>query len=212
VRTPGGTNTCFGGTSSSSPFAAGVGLLVKQAATGSTGAVDVRAILRGTGDTVTDPKNGMSSPRVNSLAAAQAGAALVPSPPPAPYCGDGIIGGTEACDGTNLNGKTCQTQGFSAGTLSCAPNTCALNTSACYSYYCGDGIKNTGSEQCDGADLGGKTCMSLGYAQGTLSCTASTCLYNTAPCSSAAAVCGGYKSSSPCKKAGCRWSGGKCIK
>lgn len=45
---------------------------------------------------------------------------------------------------------------------------------------CGDGVK-AGTEQCDGSDFGGQTCLSLGYSGGTLSCTAS-CTYNEASC------------------------------
>ena len=36
---------------------------------------------------------------------------------------------------------------------------------------CGDGAAN-GAESCDGSDLGGESCTSLGYASGTLACTA----------------------------------------
>ena len=39
---------------------------------------------------------------------------------------------------------------------------------------CGDGIKS-GAEQCDGKDLGGKSCASMGFAGGVLGCT-KTCL------------------------------------
>lgn len=46
---------------------------------------------------------------------------------------------------------------------------------------CGDGMR-TGSEQCDGADLGGASCAGLGYALGgTLRCT-SVCELDTLPC------------------------------
>ena len=45
---------------------------------------------------------------------------------------------------------------------------------------CGNGVKE-GGEQCDGSDLGGTTCQSLGYSGGTLSCNAD-CTYNTSQC------------------------------
>jgi len=45
---------------------------------------------------------------------------------------------------------------------------------------CGDGVRN-GSEGCDGSDLSGASCTSLGYAGGTLTCTAA-CGFNTASC------------------------------
>lgn len=35
-------------------------------------------------------------------------------------CGNNIIEGTEQCEGTNLNGRTCETYGFNSGTLSCS--------------------------------------------------------------------------------------------
>lgn len=47
---------------------------------------------------------------------------------------------------------------------------------------CGDGQINDKSEQCDGSNLGGKTCSSLIFgSQGSLSCT-SYCTWNTNQC------------------------------
>src|SRR5262249_40447184 len=37
------------------------------------------------------------------------------------FCGNGTIDAGEQCDGSNLNGATCQSQGFPTGTLACAP-------------------------------------------------------------------------------------------
>jgi hypothetical protein len=45
---------------------------------------------------------------------------------------------------------------------------------------CGNGTIE-GSEQCDGASLGGATCVTLGYGAGTLSCS-SLCRYDTSGC------------------------------
>ncbi len=45
---------------------------------------------------------------------------------------------------------------------------------------CGNTLKETG-EECDGTDLAGATCQSLGYTGGTLSCS-SSCTYNKAAC------------------------------
>ncbi len=50
-------------------------------------------------------------------------------------------------------------------------NLCAL---------CGDGIIE-GVEQCEGSDLNGNTCVSLGYARGNLSCNA-LCRFDTFQC------------------------------
>ncbi|MBP9761168.1 MAG: hypothetical protein KBD15_02935 [Candidatus Magasanikbacteria bacterium] len=45
-------------------------------------------------------------------------------------CGNGAVEGAEACDGNDLNGKTCGTQGFDGGSLSCSAD-CTFNTSQC---------------------------------------------------------------------------------
>ena len=49
-------------------------------------------------------------------------------------CGDNLVqtANGEQCDGTNLNSKTCMTQGFTGGALSCL-SSCTFNTSACTS-------------------------------------------------------------------------------
>lgn len=47
-------------------------------------------------------------------------------------CGNGVVGTGEQCDGSNLAGATCVSQGFASGTLSCNAN-CTFNTSSCVS-------------------------------------------------------------------------------
>jgi hypothetical protein len=54
---------------------------------------------------------------------------------------------------------------------------------------CGNNIIDSG-EQCDGSNLGGQTCVGLGYAGGTLSCTAS-CTFDTSGCISPPSPPGG---------------------
>lgn len=44
-------------------------------------------------------------------------------------CGNNIVEGSEECDGTDLNGATCQNQGYDTGTLTC--DSCTLNISSC---------------------------------------------------------------------------------
>ena len=108
-----------------------------------------------------------------------------------PVCGNSVIESGEVCDGASLGGKTCSTQGFTGGTLSCS-SSCQLNTSACTSTVakvCGNKVIETG-ETCDGTTLGGKTCASLGFSAGTLACS-STCQFNTSGCTSAStSTCG----------------------
>jgi len=48
-----------------------------------------------------------------------------------PVCGDGTIQSGEDCEGTNLNGKTCQTLGYLTGTLNCT-SSCTFDTSQCF--------------------------------------------------------------------------------
>jgi len=46
-------------------------------------------------------------------------------------CGDGVVSGAEACDGTDLGGATCESLGlFGPGVPTCLPD-CTLDTSAC---------------------------------------------------------------------------------
>lgn len=96
------------------------------------------------------------------------------------YCGDQVREGTELCDGDELNGQTCQSQGFApGGTLECTPG-CTFDTSGCNA--CGNGMIN-GAEQCDGANLNGGTCagvLGVGHG-GTLSCE-DDCTYDTSMC------------------------------
>jgi hypothetical protein len=103
---------------------------------------------------------------------------LTPPGDAGPLCGNGAIDPGEACDSANLNGATCQSQGYEGGVLGCAAD-CRLDTRNCYG--CGDGRKN-GDEQCDGVELGGATCLSQGYLGGLLLCSADTCTYDTSLC------------------------------
>jgi hypothetical protein len=54
-----------------------------------------------------------------------------PAEPDVPaVCGDGIVSGDEACDGSELGGQTCEDLGFADGALGCSPM-CELDTVAC---------------------------------------------------------------------------------
>ena len=97
-----------------------------------------------------------------------------------PTCGNGVLNTGEQCDGTYLNNKTCLTEGFSGGTLTCS-NTCQLVTTACTGVkLCGNGKIDSG-EQCDGTNVGLYTCIGLNYKGGTLACD-STCKFDTSQC------------------------------
>ena len=99
-------------------------------------------------------------------------------------CGDGLLVGTEVCDGDLLGARTCLTEGFYSGELSC-DDACQLNTQACTD-RCGDGVRQAAHEDCDGADLNAQTCASRGFYQGTLRCTPD-CAFDVTGCT---AFCG----------------------
>lgn len=94
-------------------------------------------------------------------------------------CGDGVINGTEECDGTDLGSATCLDYGApQPGGLVCGSD-CKLDPSGCTA-YCGNGHID-GNEQCDGSNFDNKSCEDYGYYSGTLSCTA-TCTVDLGGC------------------------------
>lgn len=82
----------------------------------------------------------------------------------------------------------------SGGNEGCGDGVCQISESEttcpqdCAQAGCGNGRIDDG-EECDGSDLGGATCASIGYTSGSLGCTTS-CRYNTSFCrSSCSDVC-----------------------
>ncbi|MBU1070501.1 hypothetical protein KJ975_13115, partial [Myxococcota bacterium] len=106
-------------------------------------------------------------------------------------CGNGTLETGETCDGTELGGATCLSQGFETGTLACATDCLSLDTSGCQDNppVCGNGTLETG-ETCDGTELGGATCLSRGFESGTLACAGDCLAFDTADCQGTAPVCG----------------------
>jgi len=89
-------------------------------------------------------------------------------------CGNNTVEGGETCDGSDLNGYDCAAVGpFNGGTLACNANCQWFDYSGCTltGPVCGNGVQE-GVEQCDGADLSGMTCQSIGFDTGTLTCDA----------------------------------------
>ena len=86
-----------------------------------------------------------------------------------PSCGDGVVQGGEACD----HGGTPETS-CAYGEASCRVcNAQCQEVAGQVTGYCGDGVMQPTHEACDGGDLGGATCQSVGAAAGELSCDAS---------------------------------------
>jgi hypothetical protein len=100
--------------------------------------------------------------------------------PPPIECGNGVMEGSEVCDGEDLGGLDCSTFN-GTGTLACNPD-CTLDTSACTAFnMCGDGIVMS-PEQCDGDELDGMSCADIApsFPEGELTC--SGCTFNTTAC------------------------------
>ncbi len=98
--------------------------------------------------------------------------------PPA-VCGDGIISGNEACDGSVFADDTCQSQGFMEGTLTCSQDCLGFSTVNCF--ICGDG-EIQGTEECDGPLDNDVACDTLGFTEGPVSCDMSTCQIDISQC------------------------------
>ena len=82
-------------------------------------------------------------------------------------CGDGIIDGEEQCDGADLGGQTCQSFGFTGGTLGCRTS-CDVDLSGCFNPVCGDGTVD-GTEECDdGNTVNGDGCSATCRSETTV--------------------------------------------
>jgi hypothetical protein len=70
-----------------------------------------------------------------------------------------------------LGGQTCEGLGYYGGQLACGAD-CTFDRTACAVVGgCGDGVLHEAfGEVCDGAALGGESCISLGYHGGQLAC------------------------------------------
>jgi hypothetical protein len=96
-------------------------------------------------------------------------------------CGNNVIQSGEACDGTDLDGETCVSQGYDGGTLACT--TCFFDYSGCETHEC-NLIDQTGcgvgeacyplgqSEHCanEGTAIEGQGCMFANSCVGGMAC------------------------------------------
>lgn len=99
-----------------------------------------------------------------------------------PQCNDGTVDPGEQCDGENLDGWTCEGLGLDGGDLGCDMASCTFDTADCMPMGgCGDGMIGP-DELCDGANLQGFDCESLGFSGGTLGCDPITCTFDASAC------------------------------
>lgn len=96
-------------------------------------------------------------------------------------CGNGARDAGEVCDGLDLGGQTCDTQGYQGGLLECLRSCTGFDFDNCITPTCGNGSIESG-EPCDGADLGGQTCESLGLGPGQLLCRPDCADFDTIGC------------------------------
>jgi hypothetical protein len=93
-------------------------------------------------------------------------------------CDSACDDGFGCCRGTT---RDCSALGFFAGSAVCRGDCSGFDTATCTN--CGNGVRN-GTEVCDGADLGGATCSSIGMGfapGGSLRCAAG-CGFDTSGC------------------------------
>ncbi|MBU1240207.1 SBBP repeat-containing protein [Myxococcota bacterium] len=99
-------------------------------------------------------------------------------------CGDGVIDIGEDCDTDDLAAESCASLGYYGGNLTCSDE-CTFDINDCQGFgMCGDGIiqgQEPGDEDCEGTNLDGQNCTSLGFSGGTLSCDA-FCRFDVTQC------------------------------
>jgi hypothetical protein len=107
-------------------------------------------------DVRTDPKNcgscGRACPSGETCANGECSGGQ-----PSQTCGNNVAEGGEACDGPDLRGKTCQSMGFTAGTLACQPDCLGFDTTRCDN--CGANAGCGSGFQCDGVCV--RSCMTF---------------------------------------------------
>lgn len=96
-----------------------------------------------------------------------------------PQCGNGIVELGEDCDGDDLAGQSCFSQGQGGGALGCTPS-CDFDFTSCGD-ACGNALLEAG-ETCDLTELGGQNCTDFGFAGGALDCGPG-CDVDTSQCS-----------------------------
>ena len=109
------------------------------------------------------------------------------------FCGNNVAEGTELCDGTDLGGESCATQGFDTGTLFCNFDCDGFDTSSCRTYECGNNIcELSAGEDCvtcpsdcngvQGGNPGNRYCCGAGGGDTPVNCSDGRCTANGNTC------------------------------
>src|SRR5262245_5429132 len=94
---------------------------------------------------------GLSDAHANDVLTALAGSSAA--------CGDGVATPPEPCDGNDVAGETCSSQGFDAGALACTSQ-CAFDTTGCLTFTCNPFTQDCaqGDQSCY-VGFGGSACL-----------------------------------------------------
>jgi hypothetical protein len=100
------------------------------------------------------------------------------------------------CENKNISGCKCGTAVTAGSDLWCCAEKDFVgpNRDSCVSVcagphpLCGNGKIDSG-EDCDGTNLGGKTCKDFGFTGGTLVCKSTDCTFDTSGCTGGPGVC-----------------------
>jgi len=110
--------------------------------------------------------------------------AIVEWKDPPNQCGDGVLDSWEACDGTQFGDQSCESNGFSGGSLTCDDG-CQIWFDGCHQNgSCGNGVWEHPAEQCDYPEMGQESCEFHGYTGGLIQCNGD-CTYDLSGCTNA---------------------------
>jgi cysteine-rich repeat protein len=131
---------------------------------GGSGGDDTTTSAGGSGSTSSTTSSTTGTTTSTSVSSTSTGTAV---------CGDGVASPGEACDGSDLGGKSCVDAGFSSpGALACDAS-CALDTTGCTTTC--DGAQLEPGEACDGPFFGAASCADFGFVEpGGLACVGCT--------------------------------------